>query len=101
MDIGLIGAIFGTTIGVLGAAFGTYCGIKSTKTLAERKFVIKYAIGMWLAGILLMGLPIVLALIGIIPVWLYWVMWALFFILLVLSIFWVNKRQTALRDEKE
>ena len=100
MDVGLIGAIGGSTIGLLGAAFGTYCGIKSTKTPAECRFAVRCAIAIWIAGSLLIGLPLLLSLIDIIPVWSYWMAFALFFILLGPAIFWMNKRQATLRGEK-
>lgn len=100
MDTGSIGAIIGPAVGLLGAGFGSYCGIKGTKTPAERRFVVRCAIAMWIAGSLLIGLPLLLSLIDIIPVWSYWMAFALFFILLVPAIFWMNKRQATLRGEE-
>jgi Ca2+/Na+ antiporter len=100
MDMGLIGATVGTVIGLLGAAIGIYFGIKGTKMPAERSFAIKYVIGGCVAWILLIGLPLVLSLIGIIPSGLSWATLTLFFILLVPAIFWGNRRQAALRGEK-
>jgi len=99
MDMGLMGATVGTAIGLLGAVIGTYCGIKNTKTTAERSFVIKFVIGMWVGVILLIGLPGVLSLTGIIPKWTFWVTCPVFVILFVPTAFWANKRQAALRDE--
>jgi hypothetical protein len=100
MDINLMVAIGGSAIGLLGAALGTYRSIKSTRTPAERRFVIVFCIGGWIAGILLIGLPLVLALAGIVPGWAYWVTLPLFFILLVPTIRWANRRQASFRDEK-
>ena len=55
MDIGSVWAIFGSSIGVLGGIIGTYFPVKNAK-MAERRFAIKYAISIWLAVILLIGL---------------------------------------------
>ena len=99
MDPGLIGGIIGTVGGLLGGVIGTYCSIKSTKTQAERRFTIKFCIGGWVAGILIVGLPLVLMLTGIIPVWLWQVMLAFWFVLLTLAILWANKRSQAILRE--
>ncbi|MCP8312779.1 MAG: hypothetical protein H3Z53_00165 [archaeon] len=98
--IGLIGGMIGSAIGVLGGVIGTYFSIKNMKTPAERRFMVKYASGMWVALILLIGLPLVLSFVGVIPQWLYWVAFVLFFILFVPTVFWANKHQAALREEK-
>jgi len=95
--IGLIGGIIGSAIGVSGAIIGTYFSIKNTKTTAERGFAVKCALGAWIASILLIVLPLALWLVGLIPQWLYWVSYTLFYILLVPTIFWMEKRQVALR----
>jgi len=98
--IGLIGGIIGSVIGVSGAIIGTYFSIKNTKTAAERKFAVKCALGAWIASILLIVLPLALWLVGLIPLWLYLAAYTLFYILLVPTIFWMEKRQVALRKEK-
>ena len=98
--VGLIGGIVGSAIGVLGAFIGTYFSIKNTRTSAERRFIVKCAIGMWVSGILLIFLPLALSLIGVIPQWFYLVTDALFFILLVPTILWANKHLVTLRKEK-
>jgi Ca2+/Na+ antiporter len=99
MDTNLMVTIGGSAIGLLGAAIGTYCAIKSTRTPAERRFVVMLCIGGWVVSILLIGLPLVLALAGIIQEWVYWVTFALFFILLVPTMRWANRRQTSFRKE--
>lgn len=98
--IGLIGGIVGSAIGVLGAIIGTYFSIKNTKTAAERRFAVKCALGVWVAGTLSIGLPLVLWLVGLIPQWLHWAAYAMFYILLVPTIFWAEKHQAVLRKEK-
>jgi hypothetical protein len=100
MDMNLMVAIVGSAIGLLGAAIGTYFSIKSTRTPTERRFIVMFCIGGWAVGILLIGLPLVLALAGIVPGWAYWVTFPLFFILLVPTIRWANRRQASFRDEK-
>jgi hypothetical protein len=99
MDTNLIVAIGGSAIGLLGAAIGTYCSIKNTRTPAERRFVVMVCIAGWVMGILLIGLPLVLALVGAIPGWAYWVTLALFPILFVPTIRWANRRQASFRKE--
>jgi len=98
--IGLIGGIVGSAIGVFGAFIGTYFSIKNRRTSAERRFVVKCALGMWVSEILLIVLPLALSLIGVIPQWFYSVTYASFFILLVPTIHWANKHQVALRKER-
>lgn len=85
--------------GLAGGIYGTYCSIQNTKTPAERSFVLRYSIAVWLAVLLLIVLPLVLRFAGLIDMWLSWAAWALFFLLLVPSIFWANRRQAALRAE--
>jgi Ca2+/Na+ antiporter len=99
--IGLIGGIVGSVIGILGGIIGTYFSVKITKTAAERRFVAKCALAVWVVGTVLIGLPLALWLVGAIPQWLYWVTFALFYVLLVPTIFWTNKHQVALRKEKQ
>ncbi|MDH5664028.1 MAG: hypothetical protein OEY90_06145 [Candidatus Bathyarchaeota archaeon] len=98
--VGLIGGIVGSAIGVLGGVIGTYFSIKNTKTAAERRFAVKCAFGVWVAGTLLIVLPLVLLLPGLIPQWLYWAAYISFYIFLVPTIFWAEKHQIALRKEK-
>jgi hypothetical protein len=100
MDVNLIVAIGGSAFGLLCGALGNYFSIKSTKIPAERRFVVMVCIGGWVAGILLIGLPLVLALVGLIPRWVYWVTFALFFILYVPTRRWANRRQASFRKEK-
>jgi len=98
--IGLIGGIIGSAIGVLGGVIGTYFSIKNTKTVAERRFAVKCAFAVWIAFTLLIGLPLGLWLVGLIPRWLSWVAYTLFYILLVPTIFWTAKHQAALREKQ-
>jgi Ca2+/Na+ antiporter len=94
--IGLVGGIVGSVIGVLGGFIGTYFSIKNTKTAAERRFAVKCALGAWVACALLIGLPLVLWLMRVIPQWLYWVAYALFYVFLIPTIIWTEKRRAAL-----
>ena len=97
MDAGALGSYLGPIIGVLGGAFGTYCSVKNTETPAERQFMVKSAVAVWVGLLLLGGLPFLLWKLGAIPGWSYWIFVALFFVLLVPSIFYINKRQAQLR----
>jgi hypothetical protein len=93
----MIGAVLGTVVGIGGGIFGTYCSIKNTTTATERRFMVGYAIVIWLAIIFLIFLPGFLSLLGIIPSWSQWALFVLFFLLLVPSIGWANRRQATLR----
>ena len=94
---GAVGGILGTLVGLGGGAFGTYCSIKNTKTPAERRFMIRYSVAIWLAVVSLVLVPVALSQFGLIPVWLQWALFALFFALLVPSILWLNRHQAHLR----
>jgi Ca2+/Na+ antiporter len=94
---GVVGGVLGTVLGIGGGVLGTYCSVRNTKTAAERRFMIRYSVVIWLAVISLVLLPVALSQFGLTPVWLPWVLTALFFVLLVPSIGWANRRQSALR----
>lgn len=48
MHPGLIGGIVGSSIGLIGGLIGTYMSIKNTRTQAERRFMIRASILMWI-----------------------------------------------------
>ena len=97
MDLGNLGPVLGPILGALGGAFGTYCSIKNTETPAERRFMVKASVLIWLSGFLLIGLPLVLWTLGVIPAWSYWLSFSLFFVLLLPMIHYLNRRQSQLR----
>ena len=97
---GISGGVLGTVLGIGGGVLGTYCSIRNTKTAAERRFVIRYSVVIWLAVISLVFLPVALSQFGLIPVWLQWALFALFFVLLVPSIGWANRRQAQWRGSQ-
>ncbi len=97
MDLGNLGPVLGPILGVLGGAFGTYCSVRNTETATERRFMVKGAVFVWLSGLLLIGLPLVLWTLGVIPAWSYWLSFSLFFVLLVPMILCINRRQAQLR----
>ena len=94
---GMAGGILGATLGLGGGAFGTYCSIRNTRTPAERRFMIRYSVVIWLTVLSLVLLPVALSQFGLIPVWLQWALFGLFFVLLVPSIVWANRHQAVLR----
>ena len=94
---GVLGGVFGAVLGIGGGVWGTYCSIRNTKTAAERRFMIRYSVAIWLAVLSLVLLPVALRQFGLIPVWLQWALFALFFVLLVPSIGWANRHQAVLR----
>ena len=94
---GLAGGVAGAVLGLLGGVYGTWCSIRSGRSAAERRFLVKVSAVTWGALLLLIGLPLALSWARVIPQWLYWVAFALFFAPLVPFILWANRRQTALR----
>lgn len=96
---GLSGAVLGPVVGLLGGIFGTWMSIKHTKSPRERRFMVKIGIVVWLALLLFIGLPLVLALTGVIPKWAYWLSFAAFFALLLPLIIWSNAQQRQIQIE--
>ena len=44
--LGLGGGSVGSVLNLLGGAIGTYCGIRNTRTVAERRFMIRCSVVM-------------------------------------------------------
>lgn len=62
--------------------------------------MVKMSMACWIALVLLIAVPLVLALTGVIPKWACWPFSALFFVLLVPSIVWGNARQRQIQIEE-
>ncbi|MCI0361725.1 MAG: hypothetical protein L0211_24840 [Planctomycetaceae bacterium] len=86
------GAILGSLIGLVGGIIGTWCSIRNSTTPAERAFVIRCSIGVW---VLVMAFVIGLLLI---PTPYNHLLWMPYVIILVVSILWMNRAQARLRD---
>jgi RNA polymerase sigma factor (sigma-70 family) len=97
---GISGAVLGPLVGLLGGLFGTWMSIKNTSSTRERRFMVTMGIVGWFVLMLLIALPLVLALTGVVPKWVYWSFFAVFFILLVPSIIWGNARQRQIQVEE-
>ena len=97
---GLSGAVVGPIVGLLGGIFGTWMSIKNTKSARERRFIVIMCIAFWVAPVLLIAVPLVLAVAGVIPKWACWPFFALFFVMLVPSIVWGNARQRRIQKEE-
>ncbi len=95
---GSIGGIIGTVIGLAGGVIGTYFSIHNTKTPAERAFMVKGAVAMWIVLALLLA-ELYLTLLGLVPRWALWTSVGLFWVLLTPAIIWSNRRQRQLRGE--
>jgi hypothetical protein len=95
---GLTGGIIGTVIGLAGGALGTYFSIHNTKTPAERAFVVKGAVAMWMVMALLF-LEASLAVLGLVPRWAFWTSVGAFWLLTIPAIIWANRRQRELRGD--
>jgi len=96
---GLAGAILGPLLGLFGGIIGSWAGITNTKSPRERAFMIKLAIAGWVVLLLLIGVPLVLMLMGVLPRWAYWTSFAVFFVLLLPAITWSNARQRRIQQE--
>jgi RNA polymerase sigma factor (sigma-70 family) len=90
---GLSGTILGPILGLLGGILGAWCSVKNTHSPRERRFMIRMTIFVWLLLFALIGVPLTLALAGLIPKWVYWSCFAVFFTLLLPLIIWGNAHQ--------
>lgn len=96
---GIVGGVLGTAIGIAGGIVRTYFSIKNTVTPAERAFMVRVAIAMWSAVVVLIALG-ALAIARVMPQWPCWVGFSLFMCLLGPAIVWGNKKQAKLRAEQ-
>jgi len=95
--IGLIGGIAGTAIGIAGAVVGVRGSLRNTQTPPERRFMVRSSVLLVAVMALLIGVPLLLSLMGVLPRWAYWTAFALFFVLLGPAIARINRRQAELR----
>ena len=93
MNAGLIGGIIGGIIGIAGGAVGTYFSIKNTNSPKERAFMINASITFWVFIIIFIILLVVL------PSPYKWFLWFPYGILLPLSIRFMNKRLSQIKQE--
>jgi hypothetical protein len=85
------GGILGAVIGIMGGILGTWASIRHTQLPAERAFMVRCAIGIWLlVAAFLAGL-------FLIPSPFSYLLWIPYPIALILGIRWMNARQAALR----
>jgi RNA polymerase sigma factor (sigma-70 family) len=96
---GLTGVILGPIVGVLGGLFGAWCSIRNTKSPRERRFMIQVTILVWTLMVALIGVPLVLALTGLVSKAVYWSCYAAFFAGLLPLILWINRRHRRIRME--
>lgn len=99
--MGLVGGIVGGIIGLTGGVFGTYVSIKNTRTPEEKSLMIKMSLFTWISMILLMGVPLVLSLIGILPKWFPFLGLSIFWCIMTPLIIWTNKKQAELQRDEE
>lgn len=97
--IGIIGGVAGALIGVAGGVVGTWASVHTTRTPEERRFVVRVSTILWAALIVLLGVPLALVLLGVLPLWLTWVPMTVAFIALGPFIRWANARQATLRGD--
>jgi len=102
----LSGAVLGPILGLLGGLFGSWMSIRNTKSPRERWFVIKFTLFVWGEVTLLflvIGFFLVLALKGMVPMWIYGMVFVAVMtahvILLVPAIIWGNRQQRQIQIE--
>ena len=96
---GLSGAVLGPILGLLGGVLGSWCSIRNTHSARERRFMIRMTLLLWLLLFALVGLPLTLALAGVISRVAFWSCAAAFFVLLLPLILWSNARQRRIQIE--
>jgi hypothetical protein len=87
------GAITGAALGVLGGAWGTYASLRNTLTPAERKFMIRCAVAVWMFVVLFIAAHFLASS----PYNL--LLWIPYTVILILGIQWMNRVQARLRSE--
>jgi hypothetical protein len=96
---GISGAVLGPLLGIFGGLLGTWAGIHNTQSPRERRFMIRMSLLTWGLLAALMGV-VTLALLGVIPRWVFWVSFAVFFALLPPLILLANARQRLIQMEE-
>jgi hypothetical protein len=91
--LGWGGAILGSAIGVAGGVLGTWASIRYTQTPAERAFMVRCAIGSWIAVLAFVATLI------LVPAPYRWFLWIPSVALMVVAIPWMNRVQARLRNE--
>jgi RNA polymerase sigma factor (sigma-70 family) len=96
------GAILGPILGILGAVLGILCDKKDncSPSPRERRFVIRMVIFSWLLALVVIGVPVSLASVGLVPPWMAWLGPALYCVLLVPLIHWGIARRRRLQMEE-
>lgn len=93
---GLIGGIAGGAIGLMGGAIGTYFSIKNVRTEAERRFMIRCAVAMWIGLVGFVILPACLVVAKLVPSWAAWCLWLPFMLIAIRMIPRLNRRAAEL-----
>ena len=94
MNTGLVGAIVGSVLGIAGGLIGTYFSIKNTNGPRERAFMIRSAIVCWV------GVGGFFAVMFFVPQARLWI-WIPYCILLPVGIWYLNRKQMAIRREEQ
>ena len=94
MSTELVGGIVGSLIGIAGGVIGTYFGIKNANGPRERAFMIRSAVACCLGVVLFFAVTVFL------PPMRLWIC-ILSVILFPFVIWYMNKRQKAIRREEQ
>ncbi|PUB91294.1 MAG: hypothetical protein DBP01_03100 [gamma proteobacterium symbiont of Ctena orbiculata] len=93
--VGFIGGAFGAVIGIIGGIVGTYFSIKNTNSQAEKNFMIRVSIFVWIAII------IFLALLLLLPKPYNFFMWGIYGVLFSVSVHYINKKINTIRESEK
>ncbi len=93
MNPGVIGGIIGGVAGAIGGVIGARCSIKNTTGPRERGFMIRCAVACWV------GIVFLLTALYLFPNWRTWI-WVAYGPLLLLGVRYINRRQSAIREEE-
>jgi hypothetical protein len=89
--LGWGGAILGSALGIAGGVLGTWASIWNTQTPAERAFMVRCAIGTWLA------VAVFVAAMVWVPAPYKWFLWIPYLVAMLVAIPWMNRVQARLR----
>ncbi len=86
------GAIVGSLVGLLGGVLGTWASIRNTQSPVERAFMIRCAVGCWLA------VGAFVAAMILTPSPYRWFLWVPHLVAMLVGIPWMNRVQARLRS---
>ncbi len=97
---GLISVILGPILALAGGVCGAWFSFKRPDSPRQRRFRIRLFIGWWLLFFALLGLPLTLFYIGLIPAWSLGLCLAVYIVLLLALILWAKVGERRIQTEE-